>query len=231
MSVSSNAANMESVEPKVPNSLNSETHNVNSIPQEDTAVKSTCVTEVISSDKRHVVENNINDNFDLEAATNNPSVEKVLNDNIDVKQNVEKPATPKDESLETVTSKMQKCSVIKQKVSCQADGDPKDAQNNLETDASAGTSTENASDTKQTSENNAGKVVLQSKSSASLSNLLVYNSNDSSSDDSSCDENTNKETFNSKNVYRIESSSSSSVSSGEFMYDSDGDYSSSEELR
>lgn len=255
MSVSSNPENKEFVEPKLLQSVSSATDNVKSIPDEDALVKSNFVAEKMFSDKCHIVKNGINDNTEPGGTPNNYSVNMVQNDsklNDSVKENV---TEEKYQPLNVVTTKMQTNTVVKQEVN-ESNHIQNDLENTIvsieqcETDfannVTASTSTEHAdtvsegikSEVKQPivkspakNVNETGKVVLQSKSSASLSNLLVYNSNDESSGDSSCEEGTNKEPFSPKNVYRIDSSSSSSVSSGEFMYDTDGDYSSSEEIR
>lgn len=257
MSVPSNPENMEFVEPKLLGSVCSEIDNVKGIPEEDALLKSNSVAKEMSGDTCHIVKNNINDNFELEGATNNLNVKVTQNDvGLDVHTVVKQAASEaKDKHLNIVTSKSQRNSELQHKAD-----ESNHIQNGLENlkvttelcetdlanNVTATTSTDSAgsiseaiqSEDKQKTVNSpvknvndAGKVVLQSKSSASLSNLLVYNSNDESSDDSSCEEDTNKEPFSAKNVFRIDSSSSSSVSSGEFMYDSDGDYSSSEEIR
>lgn len=246
MSVSSNSENKEFVEPKLLQSVSSETDNVKSIPEDDGLIKSNPVSEEMYSDKCHKVKNNIKDDTELGGTPDNLSVKMVKNDS----GQCEGTTKEKDKLLKVVTCKIQKKLVIKQEAN-----EENHTQNGLENmvtveqcktdfanNVTASTSTNSTdaiskdikSEDKQqptVNGNEPGKVVLQSKSSASLSNLLVYNSNDESSDDSSYEEGTNKQPFSPKNVYRIDSSSSSSVSSGEFMYDTDGDYSSSEEIR
>lgn len=69
---------------------------------------------------------------------------------------------------------------------------------------------------KRTSTSEPGTVIIKNKSSASLSNLLVY-----TSDDSSVDDDENFESLS--NAYRIDTDSSSEEESEDCVYQSDDD--------